>query len=163
MFERIDSTIRAIRRQLLNDEELRKLLYNDSNNALDIDAPSIKDVEKYITNHPIYEFENKEDYTQHGMINIFMSNSEPDDEQVSVSAVIRINVVYNCDKWTLKDGSCRVLKMLDRIIALIDNKKLNVSNPVEYNTSDELILSKQLTGYALLFYITDGSAELENF
>ena len=163
MFERINTTIKAIRRQLLNDDELRKLLYNDSNNALDLPTPDIKDVEKYITTHPIYEFENKEDYTQHGMINVFMANSEPDDEQVSVSAVIRINAVYNTDKWTLKDGSCRMLKILDRIIALINKKKLSVSNPVEYNNSDELILSKKLTGYALLFYITDGDAELENF
>ena len=163
MFERIDATIRAIKRLLLNDDELKKLLYNDSNNALELNVPQVADVEKYITTHPIYEFENRADYTQHGMINIFMSNSEADEEQISTSATIRINVVHNIDKWTLKDGSCRVLKMLDRIIALIDNKKLSVSNPVEYGNSDELILSKQLTGYALLFYITDGNAELENY
>lgn len=163
MFERINLTIKAIRRQLLNDAELRQLLYNDSNNALDIDVPPVKDVEKYITTHPVYSFDHNEDYTQHGMINIFMSSSEPDDEQVSIGAIIRINVVYNVDKWTLIDGDCRVLKIMDRIIELINNKKLSVSNPVEYNSSDELILSKQLVGYALLFYVTDGSAELENF
>lgn len=163
MFERINLTIKAIRRQLLNDEELRQLLYNDSNNALDIDVPPVKDVEKYITTHPVYSFDHNEDYTQHGMINIYMTTSEPDEEQASIGAVIRINAVYNTDKWTLANGDCRMLKIIDRIIALIDNKKLSVSNPVEYNNSDELILSKQLVGYALLFYITDGSAELENF
>lgn len=163
MFERIQTTIKAIKRQLLNDEVIRKLLYNDSNNALNLPTPQNKDVAKYITTYPIYEFEDKEDYTQHGMINIFMADSEPNDEDNSIAAMIRINVVYNTDKWELIDGDCRPLVIADRIVELIDKKKLSVSNPVEYTNIQELIISKKLVGYALLFDITDGNSELENF
>lgn len=163
MFERIQTTIKAIKRRLLNDEEVRKLLYNSSNNALNLSTPSEKDVAKYITTYPIYEFENKEDYTQQGMINIFMTDSDPSDEDNSILAVVRINVVYNTDKWELVDGSCRPLAIADRIIEIINNAKLTVSNPVEYASIQELIISKKLVGYTLLFNLTDGNSDLENF
>lgn len=163
MFERVDSTIKAIRRQLLEDESIRKLLFHNSNNALQLSAPDKKDVEKYITTCPIYSFEGKDDYTQQGMINLFMSDSNPDGEQVGINGVIRCNVVYNTDKWTLVDGSCRLLKIIDRIIALTDKRKFSISNAVEYVNAQELILSKQLVGYALLFEIYDGDSNLQNF
>ena len=162
MFERIQTSLKAIKRQLLSDEVIRKLLYNDSNNALNLPTPQQKDVEKYITNHPIYEFENKQEYNQHGMINVFMTDSEPDEDNI-ISTIIRINVVYNVDKWELIDGSCRPLAIADRIIELIDNKKLSISNPISYASIQELILSKQLVGYTLLFDFIDGDSDLENF
>lgn len=163
MFERLQTTIKAIKRQLLESEDIRKLLYNDSNDSLNLPTPKKEDVNKYITTHPIYEFEDKEDYTQHGMINIFMADSEPDDENNSTSSVIRINVVYNTAKWELIDGSSRPLLIADKIIELVNNKKFSVSNPISYINIQELILSKKLVGYALLFDFTDGNSELENF
>lgn len=163
MFERVQTTIKAMRTRLLYDECVRKLLFYDNNMALELDTPEAKDVAKYITTYPIYEFENKEDYTQHGMVNIFMTDSDPNDEDNSIMAVIRVNVVYNTEKWELVDGSCRPLMIADRIIELLNNTKLSVSNPVEYDNTQELIISKKLVGYTLLFNLTDGSSDLENF
>ena len=163
MFERIQTTIKAIKRQLLKDDIICKVLYNDSNDALNLPTPEEKNVVQYITTYPIYEFENKEDYTQHGMINIFMADSDPSDEDNSITAVIRVNIVYNTDKWELINGDCRPLAIADRVIHLLDKKKLSVSNPVEYANIQELIISKKLVGYALLFDIIDGNSELENF
>ena len=163
MFERIQTTIKAIKRQLLADDVIRKLLYNDSNNALQLPAPAEKDVAKYITTYPIYQFENKNDYTQHGMINVLMSDSGKSEDESSIDAVVRINVVYNTDKWELINGDCRVLALADRIVSLLDNKKLSVSNPIEYISIEELIINKQLVGYALLFDLVDGNGDLENF
>lgn len=163
MFERVQTTIQAIKRRLLMDDAVRKLLYHDSENALDLDAPEQKDVKKYITTYPIYEFENKEDYTQHGMVNVFLTDSDPSDEDNSILAIVRVNVVYNTDKWELADGSCRLLAIVDRIIDIVDGTKFTVSNPVEYVSTQELIISKKLVGYTLLFHLVDGSSDLENF
>ena len=163
MFKRLQTTLKGIKRVLLEDEQIRKLLYNDSNNALGLAAPAKEQVSKYITTHPIYEFEGRDDYTQQGMINCFISDSEPDDEIKVTDSILRINVVFNVDKWELIDGSCRVLTLCERIIELVDNKKFSISNPISYNSLTELILSKKLVGYALLFNLTDGNSELENF
>lgn len=163
MFKRLQTTLKGIKRVLLEDEQIRKLLYNDSNNALNLDTPAKESVSKYITTYPIYEFEGRDDYTQQGMINCFISDSEPDDDIKVTDSILRINVVYNTEKWELVDGSCRLLSLCERIIELVDNKKFSISNPISYNSLTELILSKKLVGYALLFNLTDGNSELENF
>ena len=51
----------------------------------------------------------------------------------------------------------------EEIISLLDNKKFTTSNPVTFSRLQQLILNKKLTGYALLFDITDGNSELKNF
>ena len=191
MFKRLQTTLKGIKRVLLEDEQIRKLLYNDSNNALNLGTPAKESVSKYITTYPIYEFEGRDDYTQQGMINCFISDSEPDDDIKVTDSILRINVVYNTEKWELVDGSCRLLSLCERmienfdrysfytegrinrdiennrkgafIIELVDNKKFSISNPISYNSLTELILSKKLVGYALLFNLTDGNSELENF
>ena len=163
MFERVQTTIKAMKRQLLTDGQIRQLLYNDSNNALNLPTPTEKEAAKYITTYPVYQFENKDDYSQHGMVNIFMTESDPSEEDTSITAIVRVNIVYNTDKWELINGDCRVLAIADRIIELINNKKLSVSNPVEYVSTQELIINKQLVGYALLFDLVDGNGDLENF
>lgn len=163
MLERIESTINGIKTVLLNDEQIRKLLFNDSNNALELPSPTKQEVENYITNYPVFEFENKKDYAQNSMINIFLTNATPDDEYNACDGIIQISVVTNVDKWSLTDGGIRPIKLANRIIKLLDNKKFSISNPIKFDTMDNLILSKQLVGYALLFSLTDGNSNLENF
>lgn len=98
MFERIESSLAAIKSLLLTDEIVRKLVYNDSNNALNIEAPNVDEADKYITLHPIYQFENVGDYTQNGMINIFFDNGSPSVDDNALTGVIQVNVVFNIDK-----------------------------------------------------------------
>jgi hypothetical protein len=151
LFEESDFIYFAI--ELIKDEESLSALLTGENQTVILKAmTSLKSIGKLT-----------EDYKQQGMINIFMADSDPSDEDSSISAMIRVNIVYNTDKWELIDGDCRTLALADRVIASLDKKKLTVSNPVEYVNTQELIISKQLVGYALLFDIVDGNSELENF
>ena len=161
MFERIESSLAAIKSLLLTDEIVRKLVYNDSNNALNIEAPNVDETDKYITLHPIYQFENVGDYTQNGMINIFFDNGSPSVDDNALTGVIQVNVVFNIDKWELVNNKIRPLMLSNRIIQLLDGRKLTLSNPLEFNSIQQLIINKQLVGYALLFDIVDGSGDID--
>ena len=163
MLKQIQSTLAGIKTVLLKDTIVRKLLCNDSNNCLNMDAPDEKSAEKYITLKPVFQFENIDDYTQQGMINIFLSDGQPDDEINIFSGVLQINVVYNTDKWELIDNKIRTLELADKVINLLNNKKFSTSNKLKFDNLQQLILSKQLVGYALLFTINDGNSELEKF
>ena len=57
----------------------------------------------------------------------------------------------------------RSLAICDRIIDLINNKKFSISNPLSFNSIEELIITKQLVGYALIFDITDGNGDIEKY
>ena len=97
------------------------------------------------------------------MINVYYAKIKRDEfEELSTSGIIRINVVFNVDKWELADGECRVLTLANRIINLLDKKQLETSGSLEFYSLDELILSKTLVGYALLFGVNDGNSEVTN-
>ena len=160
MFERVEQMLQDARQLLLNDVVVRKLLYHDSNNALNMADVDQSAVEKYITNYPIYQFENKADYTQNAMVNVFLADTGLDDEQITLQGVLRINIVVNVDKWELVGGRCRPVALADRIIMLLNNENLGLSNPITFDSFQELLVSKKLVGYALLFNIADGVTEI---
>ena len=160
MFERVEQMLQDARQLLLNDVVVRKLLYHDSNNALNMADVDQSAVEKYITNYPIYQFENKADYTQNAMVNVFLADTGLDDEQITLQGVLRINIVVYVDKWELIGGRCRPLALADRIIMLLNNENLGLSNPITFDSFQELLVSKKLVGYALLFNIADGVTEI---
>lgn len=163
MLRRIQSTLAEIKATLLNNGVIRQLLCNDSNNCLNMETPTVKSAEKYITLRPIYQFENTDDYSQQGMVNIFLADGEPDDDINMFNGVIQVNVVYNVDKWELIDNKIRTLELANKVIELLDNKKFSISNKIEFTNLQQLILSKQLIGYALLFTVNDGNSNLEKF
>lgn len=163
MLERIETTLIAIKKQLLNDETIRKLVFNDSNNALNMDTPSLEECKKYITLKPIYQFENKEDYAQNTMINIYFSEGEPLLDKVGITGTIQISVIVNIDKWDLLDDKIRPIELSNTILKLIDDKKFTTSNSLSFSSITQLIISKQLVGYAILFDIVDGVGELDEY
>ena len=163
MLRRIQSTLAEIKATLLNNGIIRQLLCNDSNNCLNMETPTVKSAEKYITLRPVYQFENTDDYAQNGMINIVLSDGEPNDDYNMFDGIVQVNVVYNVDKWELIDNKIRTLELANKVIELLNNKKFSVSNKLEFTNLQQLILSKQLVGYALLFVINDGNSNLEKF
>ena len=163
MLEKIETSLAAIKNCLLNDEKIRKLVYNDSNNALNLETPDRDKVDKYITLRPIYQFENMQDFTQNTMVNIYLTSGDTLDEEVGISGIIQISIVVNIDKWELLDNKIRPISLADRIIKLVNNKKFTMSNSLSLQSIDQLIISKQLVGYALLFDIVDGSGDLDKF
>ena len=163
MLSRIESTIMAIKKTLLNDEIVKKLIFNDSNNALQLSSPTIDEVDEYITEYPIFDFEIGGNNEKNGMINIYVIDGYPDKENLAIDATLQVNVVFNKDKWKLVDNKIRPLELADRVISLLNNKKFTTSNPLVFSRMQQLILNKKLVGYALLFDIADGSSELKNF
>lgn len=163
MLSKIELTMAAIRTKLLEDETMRKLLFHDSNNALNMLAPSKVSVEQYITLKPVLEFENKNEYNQNSMINIYLTDINPIDDVKACSGVLQVNVVCNTGVWELLDNKIRPLQLSNRIIKLIHGCKFNVSNKLVLATISDLIINKKMIGYALLFDITDGSGNNDNF
>lgn len=164
MLRRIQSTMAAIRTKLKNDEVIRRLLCCDGEDALLLEGvPPIETMNKYITLRPVFEFENKEDWDQNSMINIYMTEATPFEEDKALTAIVQINVVCNQDVWDLVDDKSRPIELVNRIEKLVNGVKFTASNKLVLNTVTDLIINKKVFGYALLFEITDGSGEKDKF
>lgn len=164
MLTRLEKLSREVRNKIISDKQVRQLIFNDSNDPLNAEVPNIAEVKKYITLRPIYSFENTKDYDQNTMINIYLTNAEQSGiEDQMIYGTLQINVVCNLDKWELIDDSCRPLLISNRIIDIVDQVKFSASEQLSWSSLQELIVNKQLVGYALLFGIGDGSGELNNY
>jgi hypothetical protein len=98
MLARYQKLIYEIKKVLLNDAEVRNLLYHDSNNAANMLPPAEQEMEKYITVFPVYTFQDKHDYFQNAFINIYLTDCNYDDEDNTTNAVIQISIVVNIDQ-----------------------------------------------------------------
>lgn len=163
MLKRIESTLAAIKTKLSADKIIKQLLVHDGNDALEVQLPEGINLDKYITLKPVFEFENKEDYNQNSIVNIYMTEAQPNDGVKAVDATIQINVICNESVWELIDNKIRPLRIANRIIELVNETKFTASNKMVLNGLTELIINKKMYGYALLFELTDGSGEIDKF
>lgn len=166
MLRRIQSSMAAMRTKLFNDDVIRKLLCYDGNDALLLsEAPSEKEYEKnkYITLRPVFEFENKEEHNQNSIINIYMTEATPFEQEKAIGGVVQVNVVCNQDVWDLVDDKSRPIELVNRIEKLLNNCKFTVSNKLSLSTVTDLIINKKIFGYAMLFEITDGIGQKDKF
>lgn len=161
MFERVQSTIFEICSTLKNSEIIRKLVYHDSNAALSMESPPVSEVEEYIVIQPIFDMCDTPEHNINTLIQVELDQSDAED--ISISGVLRINVVCNAVKWRLINNKIRPLTIVDEIIRLIDKKKFSISNTLEFESCVPLIINKSITGYSLLFNFNDGSSDINNF
>ncbi len=160
MFERIEKALFAIRSVILNDEEIRKLIYNTEFNPLAGELPSIEDTLPYVTMKPFLTFDNEEGYTRNVELNIYVALGSSEDDVAS--AAVRINIVVNRDKWEIKDA-IRPLRIADKIVDLLDMETHITSNPLMFHSVTELVVDDKLAGYSVLFDIADGIATINKF
>lgn len=161
MFERVEKTLFEIKNTLLNDQFIRNELYYAScgkdfeGEKVDINKKLVQD---YITLFPLYDL--NEDYSKNLWIQIVFDSGEKDNDNCLVG-IVKINVVMNNTKW-IHNNRIVPLSVADKIIELLDKRKFSISNTLQFDTIVPLAITKQITGYTLMFNLVDGNAEPED-
>lgn len=158
MLERLERTIQEVRATLVADEDIRKLVFHDSNNALSMLPPDINEVQEYIVTKPIFDMCETEQYSRNTMVQVELDSVDAKDNYLD--GIMRINIVCNAEKWSLVGGKIRPLQIANRAIDLINNQKFSASNELVFDSFVPLLINKKITGYALLFIIQDGSNKI---
>lgn len=161
MLELIELSISAIKSLLCNNINIRKLLYNDSNNALNIEAPSEEEIKNYILTKPFYNLLDDQ-YNKNSVISIQLSRATPEEEKV-IKSIIKISIITNVDKWELVNNKIRPIQLANEIIKELNNKKLNTSNAISFDDMQEIVYNKNLIGYELSFDLADGKNKIDNY
>lgn len=160
MFERVEKTLFEIKNTLLNDQFIRNELYYAScgkdfeGEKVDINKNLVQD---YITLFPLYDL--NEDYSKNLWIQIVLDSCEKDEDNC-ITGMIRVNIVMNNTKW-VHNNKIVPLSVTDRIVKLLDKIKFSISNTLQFDSIVPLAITKQITGYALVFSFVDGNAEPE--
>lgn len=160
MLENVQDTIFQIRQIIKTDENIRKLLYYGTSDALSKNSIDIAAVDDYIFLSPVMDT-TREPFNKHCLITITLTNINETDEEPLLLGEIRVNVIAQNNVWELNNNKIRPIEISDRIIEKINYMKFDSSHKLEFDKIDLVILDKNITGYSITFNISEGSG-LEN-
>ena len=166
---RLENTLRDIRKALLLNSDIRKLLYYDSSTIQtrkeednisfeDLDTPPIELVQGNIFLQPIVEVDVEPPFDK----KIFIAISSPSmgfETADSVEYAIKISVQMDKTNWIYDDNKIRVYRLAQLIINELDGKKYDCATELTFEQMIETITDKTVTGKSLLFSIVDGVGE----
>lgn len=160
----IQTTMFEIKAALLNNGDIRKLLYYDIPEALEADVtPSINDLTKdannkdlhYITLFPIME-KGIVEYGRNTYIMITLPLIDLDtDEDNNIYPGITVTAITDSEHYMLSNDRLRLLEICNRVIKILDNQKFTVAGKLEVIQLKEIVFNEQIYGYTLKVFSSD--------
>ena len=166
---RLESTLGQIKRDLLLDADIRKLLYYDSAKMAELkseenipfeelDVPAIELVRGNIFLQPIVEVDNQPPFDK----KVFMSITSPSmgfETADSVEYAIKISIQMDKTNWVYDGDKIRVYRLAHLVINKLDGVKYDCATELQFEQMLETVTDKTTTGKSLLFSIVDGVGE----
>lgn len=162
MLDNLQKAIFEVRSLLLTSTEVKKMVYFDQPDALAQDTPSLEQVKEYFTISPVFDI-TKAPFNKNTLISIGMTRVTPDSESLITRGVLKINVLTRSELWELSNNKIRPFEIANYIIEKLNNKKLSSSHKVVFSSLELAILSEDVNGYTLSFFLEEGSGLDEQF
>lgn len=159
VFKKTEKSLFQIKALLLQNENIRKLLYNMRPSALAESAPTIDQVKDLISLTPYLE---DKDGVSTSYRNAFMAIYPTRFilDTVSDLTQIAITVFITKDYYELDNESIRVLSILDEVQNTLDGEKLEFAGRLEIqNGIIEIIDTNRFVGYVTGWEVIDGRDE----
>lgn len=161
MLQNIESVLYEIKNTLLDSEDLRKLLFYDTSNALSRSTPLISEVEDYIQIKPIIilnENSNNDGITT--FISIGMIEGENFDNSAEFS--FKVTVASNRRIWELDNNRIRTLAAAYMIEKALHEKKFASAGKLLLVIVKEIYFNSEVIGYMMMFDLRDETGETVN-
>lgn len=162
MVDNFERMLFEIKNELLQDENIRRLLYYNDADALSKAAPSVETVKDYVNTKSLVAL--ADETLSEGLSN-FISLSVPEIEfnDVEEVALIKISIAVSTDCWELKDNKIRPLQILARVKSRLKNIKFHAVGTLVFDTATLTYYNKQLSGYTLVVGAIDESNKATEF
>lgn len=161
MLQNIESVLYEIKNTLLDSEDLRKLLFYDTPNALSRSVPLISEVEDYIKIKPIIilnENSNNDGITS--FISIGMIEGENFDNSAEFS--FKVTIASNRRIWELDNNRIRTLAAARLIEERLHEKKFASAGKLLLVIVKEIYFNSEIIGYMMMFDLRDETGETVN-
>lgn len=162
MFENVQKAIYEIQTMILTDTGIRKLLFIDSANALDQNAPTLEEAQEHIILAPVFDI-TQPPYDKNTIMTIVLQKGVYDDDSVLLNGILKINVVTRTELWKLNETKIRPLEVANLVVKRLNNQKVSTSHKLYFNQTDIIILNENVSGYSIVFHLEEGSGLDEQF
>lgn len=143
----IDKVIFEIKRALLNNEKIRKLLYNVGPDALSAAAPTFDQVKGYVYENPSVYFTEGEDLQKNNFIVIYFPNLTFDDDYTTID--LMIDIFVSQDLWLLNDNRIRLHQLLSEVTNSVHHKKFGPSGVVTFRSAQYTVVGEKFNGFQI--------------
>ena len=147
-----------IAKLLADDTIIKQLVYIDTNNPFTGDVSEV-DMNKMLTEHYISfdpPVENRiEEYQRNTFISILIDSVSLYGSEDNIPTTLVIYVSTNADHLIITDNKNRLLELADRVIKILDGKKLSASGSLYINSLQHVMLSEFHSGYRIACRISD--------
>lgn len=158
---RVEKVIQSIKAKLLLNEEIRKLLFYESDEIVeDVEIPTIQLVEGNIFTQPVVNVTTEPPFNKKIFIAISLSASGFKTYN-EVDHAIKIAVMCHSSDWIYGAGKVRVLHLVQEVINELDSKKFACAEVLEYEQLMQTVINEDITGYSIIFSVADGVGEPE--
>ena len=158
----IQETLYQIEDVIKRNPNIRKLVLNDSKNALAGDDYSLQDVDAHVFNSAVFDV-TEPPYDKNTIVTIALTKLIPDEEQKLFSSWVRINVITRTALWELSNYKIRPLEIANLVIKELENIKLKTSHKLFMTDMELIILDGNINGYGITFTVVEGSGLDEKF
>lgn len=162
MFGNIQTAIYEIQTIILSEQNIRKLLFIDSTNALDQEAPTISQAQEHIILAPVFDI-TEPPYDKNTIMTIVLQKGVYDDESVLLNGILKVNVFTRTELWKLNSSKIRPLEIANLVVKKLNNQKVSTSHKLYFNQADIVVLNEDVSGYSIVFHLEEGSGLDEQF
>jgi hypothetical protein len=154
----IDRVIMEIKKMLIGNEDIRKLMAVNTPDALSSEAPSKSSVSDLILTTPaVYmtEDENQVKYNTFAVIYVplFEFNSQMNDITFAIDLFTRKELIE------LDNSQLRLHQLLSQIVDTIDNKRVSMAGRVQVTTATYINIGNRYLGFQIEMSILDEAVE----
>lgn len=155
---RLQKSIFQMRRIILDNERIRRLLYHMTPNALsnNLSSPDITDVEKSVTLTPVIEHEDGVALSfKNGFISIYPKSSITDEGGVFYTISV---AVFVQDKYYILDNDkVRALEIMEEVLQVLNGKKLASAGSLNYLGFEQWVIETGVfAGFIMNWELVDG-------
>lgn len=162
IFKNIQQAIYEVKHLIKEVPEIRKLLFHDTMNALDLAKPSYEDIADYVVVSPVFDV-TEPPFDKNTIITISLTKGNYNDELVLFHGVLNITILTRSTLWALNKNKIRPMEISDLIVKAINNQKITTSHKLLFSHLDLSVLNDNVSGYTLTFYMEEGSGLDEKF
>jgi len=162
IFENIQKAIYEIQTLILTEPDIRKLLFIDSQNALNEEAPTISQAQEHILLAPVFDI-TEPPYDKNTIMTIVLQKGVYNDDSVLLNGILKINIVTRTELWRLNNTKIRPLEICNLVVKRLNNQKVSTSHKLFFNQVDIAILNEDVSGYSIIFHLEEGSGLNEQF
>lgn len=163
-FDLIQNSLFEIKGIIRSNENIRKLVFYDSADALSLSTPSAAQADPKIRVTAVFDI-TEPPYDHNTFVTVVATKIQANPEEQYFNSVIRINIITQAQLWELDNDKVRPLEIANNIVSSLENYKTvsGTSHKLFFKSMDLVVLDGNINGYGLVFHLLEGSGLDDEF